>query len=309
VTTRREILIGLTTRRDTPIPDFFIVGSPKSATTALFEQLGSHPQIFVPRVKEPSVFGAEHNPSRRRMSFDEYLALFMDAGNAVRIGEGSTTYLYSRTAPSEIRDFNPNAQIIIMLRDPIEVMHSQHSEAVWSGFEPIRDFAAALEAQDRRRAEGLPPERAGPYYRDIVDFADHVSRYFDTFGRERVRVIVFDDWIKDTAGAYRQTLEFLEVDPTFVPSFRVVNPNRRIRSDRLYELIREPPWVLQRLTRPIIPAGMRRKIRRTLFELNSVVSREPLDPAVRARLRTEFAPEIERLGKLIDRDLSAWTRD
>jgi hypothetical protein len=253
------------------------------------------------------VFGDDQGFYESRMSFDEYLALFADAGNAVRIGEGSTTYLYSRTAPSEIRDFNPNAQIIIMLRDPIEVMHSQHAAAVWSGFESIRDFAAALEAQDRRRAEGLPPERLGLYYRDVVDFANHLGRYFDTFGRERVHVIIFDDWLKDMAGAYRQTLEFLEVDPTFVPSFRVVNPNRRVRSDRLHDLIREPPSALLRLT-PVIPSGMRRKIRRTLFELNSVVAREPLDPAVRARLRAEFAPEIERVGKLIGRDLSAWTR-
>ena len=300
---------GRSVAETSPRPDFFIVGAPRSGTSALFEHLGSHPQIFVPRVKEPMVFGADQDFFYdRRMSLDEYITLFADAGDAVRIGEASTTYLYSETAASEIREFNPDARIIIMLRDPVAVMHAQHSISVWKGFEPIRDFATALDAQDQRREQGLPPERPGPYYRDIVDFVDDVSRYFEVFGRDRVHVIVFEDWIGDVARAYRDTLEFLEVDPTFAPSFRTVNPNRRVRSDRLHDFIREPPATLQHIAHALIPAALRRRVQKKLFELNTrVVSREPLDPAIRVRLIAEFVPEIERLGKLIGRDLSAWT--
>lgn len=291
-------------------PDFFIVGAPRSGTTALFKHLGRHPQIFVPRVKEPLYFGADQElPSdQRRMSLEEYLALFADAGDAVRVGEGSTAYLYSRTAASEIRDFSPDARIIIMLRDPIAVMHAQHSGMVWAGYEPIMDFSTALEAQDReRRLPDRRRSRHGAYYRDIVDFADHVGRYFDTFGRERVHIILFDDWAADTPTAYRKTLEFLEVDPSFVPELGVENPNRRVRSARLHELIAEPPPALQRAARGVVPVPARRKIQRLLTTLNTrVAPREPLDPVLAARLRAEFAPEIERLSTLIGRDLSAW---
>jgi hypothetical protein len=34
--------------------------------------------------------------------------------------------------------------------------------------------------------------------------------------------------------------------------------------------------------------------------------REPMDPRLRAELIDEFAPEIERLSTVINRDLSAW---
>jgi hypothetical protein len=283
------------------IPDFFIAGAPRTGTTALFEHLRRHPQIFVPRRKETMFFGADIL-NDRRMSLDEYVALFADAGDVVRVGEVSTTYLFSRTAASEIREFNPEARIIIPLRDPITVMQAVHSLLVWTGFEPIHNFAAALEAQERERTGQDPPTRRQlPYYRDMVDFADHVDRYFDTFGRERVHVVVFDDWVADTPRVYRQTLEFLEVDPSFVPNLEVVNPNRRVRSERLHDL------VVRRYA--FVPARVRPRMRNLLITLTTrEAPREPLDPALLASLRVEFAPKIERLAKLIDRDLSAWIR-
>jgi hypothetical protein len=282
----------------------FIAGAPRSGTTALFEYLRRHPQIFVPRRKETGFFGMDV-VNDHRMSLDEYLAVFADAGRAVRVGEVSTTYLFSKRAASEIRKFNPEARIIIPLRDPITVMHAVHGLAVWMGAEPIHDFSTALEAQERERTGLNPPVRRElPHYRDIVDFADHVGRYFDAFGRERVHVIVFDDWIAETPRVYRQMLEFLEVDPSFVPELGVVNPHRRVRSRHLHNLVIRPA------TRAVAPGRVRTRLLNLLIKLNTrEAPREPLDPALLARLRVEFAPEIERLGKLIDRDLSAWTRN
>lgn len=295
-------------------PDFFIVGAPRSGTTALFDHLGAHPQIFVPRVKEPMFFGADQDflfQLERRMSPDEYLALFADAGDAVRVGEASTTYLYSRTAATEIREFNPEARIIIMLRDPIAVMHAQHSISVWKGHEPIDDFRAALQAQDRERAESGGSARGsrghGAYYRDIVDYANHMERFFDTFGRERVHLILFEDWATEPSRVYEETLEFLGVDRSFVPELGVANPNRRVRSARLHRLIGNPPSALQRTARAFVPASVQRKVRRVLVRLNTrVAPREPLDPLLVTSLRAELTPEIERLSALIGRDVSAW---
>jgi hypothetical protein len=290
-------------RPATRIPNFFVVGAPRTGTTALFESLGRHPQIFIPRFKETVFFGADD----RRTTLDEYVALFADAGDAVRVGEVSTTYFYSPTAASEMREFNPEARIIIPLRDPITVMHAVHGLAVWTGLEPIHDFSAALEAQERERTGQDPPiRRELPHYRDIVDFADHVGRYFDAFGRERVHIIVFDDWVAETSREYRQTLEFLEVDPSFVPNLGVVNPNRRVRSKHLHDLLVRR-LLAARATRPGAPARVRPKIRNSLIKLTTrEAPREPIDPALLASLRVEFAPKIERLAKLIDRDLSAW---
>jgi hypothetical protein len=294
-------------------PDFFIVGAPKAGTTALFAHLAQHPRVFIPRVKEPMYFGSDLeflNCSRRTL--ENYLALFAEAGDAARIGDASTTYLYSRRAPAEILDFNPQARIIIMLRDPVAVMHAWHGEILANGAEPIRDFRAALEAEHRRRAgRDLPSRRCmrqGLYYREIVRFADHVGRYLDTFGRERVHLILFEDWVSAPSEVCTQTLEFLEVDPPFVPDLGVVNPSKRVRSHRLHDLVAEPPSAVGRTARAILPPRLRHGLRHELLRLNRhAAPREPMDPALVAELRAELAPGIRRLASLIGRDLSAWT--
>lgn len=291
-------------RSGTRRPDFFVAGAPRTGTTALFESLRRHPQIFIPRRKETGFFGRDL-VNDWRMSLDEYIAVFADAGGVARIGEVSTTYLASRTAASEIYEFNPEARIIIPLRDPVTVMHAVHGLSVWTGSEPIHDFTAALEAQAQERTGKDPPvRRMLPHYRDIVNFDEHVGRYFDTFGRERVHVIVFDDWIADTATEYRKALEFLEVDPSFLPELKVVNPNRRVRSRRLHNLLVRP------LTQSVTPGRARTKMLNMVITLTTrEAPRERLDPGVAATLRAELAPGIERLAKLVDRDLSAWTTE
>jgi hypothetical protein len=296
----------------TPVrPNFFLVGAPKCGTSALFEHLGRHPQIFVPALKEPHFFGADQEFLKsRRITLDEYLALFRDAGEAVKVGDGSTNYLYSRTAPHEIRSFSPDAKVIVMLRDPIAVMHAYHGEKVAGGSEPIRDFGAALAAEERRRSGLDLPDRRGLrhslYYRDIVDFSRHVGRYFDVFGRDRVHVILFEDWAASTAAEYKKTLEFLGVDHTFNPELGVVNPSKLLRSARLHDFIFQPPKSLQRLAQAL-PTPIRNAVRYKLIAAN--IRRGPrasIDPALLSELREEFEPQVRSLSTLIGRSLSDW---
>jgi len=295
-----------------PRPDFFIVGAPKAGTTALFHYLGQHPDVFVPRVKEPMFFGSdlEFLNSRRR-SFEDYLSLFGDAGGARRIGEASTTYLYSEAAPTEIRSFNPGARIIIVLRNPIDVMHAWHGECVVRGVEPIHDFARALEAEPlRRRGEGLPGRRVlrqGLYYRWIVDFACHVSRYLRVFGPSRVHVEVFDDFVADPARCWQRTLAFLELDGSFAPDFTVVNESRRVRSRRLHDFAAEPPALVRAAARASMPERARRGLQYRVLQANTrAAPREPMPAALRASLAAELAPRVAAVGDLLGRDLSAW---
>jgi hypothetical protein len=210
-------------------PNFFIVGAPKCATSALSEYLKQHPDVFMSEEKEPHYFCTDIKTPRGIVNEEKYLALFADSGDAKRSGEASVLYLYSENAASEIKAFSPEAKIIIMLRNPVDMMYSWHSERLYVGHETIEDFEAALEAEeDRKKGLWNPPCDYSVkvfFYRDIARFSAQVKRYFDVFGRNNVHVIIFDDLKKDIAKVYRNTLEFLEIDPTFQPEFPVVNPN------------------------------------------------------------------------------------
>jgi len=294
-------------------PDFFIVGAPKSGTTALYEYLRQHPDVFMSDPKEPNYFGADLERRRTpRIGLDEYLSYFAAAGDAKRIGEASVRYLHSRTAASEIAEFAPHARAIIMLRDPVEMMYAMHGELVYIGAEDITDFAAALRAEeDRRQGRRIPPGANKPaalQYRDSARFAEQVDRYFAALGRDRVLVLIYDDFRDDTPGTYRRVLEFLGVDPSFVPNMAVVNPSKQPRSRLLTRLISSPPGWVRRIAAAVLPPRQRKRLFRRALALNSrTAPRQPLDPQLRARLRAEFAPEVRRLGELIGRDLSAWS--
>ena len=179
-------------------PDFFIVGAPKCGTTALYEYLRQHPSLFLPFHKEPLFFGDDLTRRYGRLTTDEYLALFNEADEGQRIGEASAWYLYSESAAREIASVSPSASIIAMVRQPVDMMYAQHSQLLFNRQEEIEDFGSALAAEPaRRRGERLPPGPLRPEtlrYRETSRYADQLQRYFDVFGRERVHVIVFDDF-------------------------------------------------------------------------------------------------------------------
>ena len=131
-------------------PDFFIVGAPKCGTTAMIDYLKQHPEVFVPDRKELDFFGRDLVFKGHRLTEEEYLGFFSRATAEKRAGEGSVWYLHSKTAALEIKDFSPNARIIIMLRNPLDMMYSFHSQRLYNGNEDIENFSAALDAEAER---------------------------------------------------------------------------------------------------------------------------------------------------------------
>jgi hypothetical protein len=292
------------------LPDFFIVGAPKCGTTAMYDYLRQHPQVHMSFVKEPLYFGSDLNARYGRMSADEYEALFRDAPPGTMRGEASAWYLYSSEAAREIASVRPDARIVVMFRNPIDVMYAQHSQLLYNRQENIVDFEEALEAEeDRVAGRRLPPGPLRPenlFYRRMVRFAEQLERYHAAFGRDLVHVIVFDDLRADVRSVYRRLLEFLAVAPTIEVDLTPSNENKRVRAAWLQALIWNPP-----LIGPLIPRLRRfpivHRARALLLRANSrQAARPPMAPALRARLAEEMRPELERLGALIGRDLGHW---
>jgi hypothetical protein len=295
-------------------PNFFVVGAAKSGTTAMCDYLARHPDIFIPDEKEINFFGSDMPVRVPRLTEEQYLAwFFSSAGDESRVGDGSVWYLYTRKAAEEIRTWAPDARILIMLRNPVDAMYSLHSQLLYNGDEVIPDFEEALEAEeDRKAGRRLPPKVSFPQmllYREITRYADQVGRFLDAFGQDQVKVVLFDDFVADTASVYRSTLEFLGVDSKFVPRFQVVNPNKNVRSRGIQNFLKRPPAWVRRLGRTFLPEHeYRGRLRRRMMAFNTRFrGRDRLDPALRQRLVDECDPDVRRLGDRIGRDLSAWS--
>lgn len=317
-------LTSLVTRRlSRPrAPDFFFVGHPRSGSGLLDSFLAGHPDIFMGR-KELHYFGADlgyHDPPR---TLDNYLDHFRGAGDAVRVGEASTWGLVSARAADEMKGFCvasgiDEPRVLMMLREPVSWLHSLHSHLLFTGDEDITEFEAALEAEpDRLAGRRLPAytiPRVATRYRSHVRYADQVDRYIRAFGRERVCVLINDDFRADPVGQYDRVLRFLGLRVDFPGKVEIIdasqrsrNSNRTVRSPAVRHFVNRPAHrrVLEGVDRAPVP-GFGVSLR-ALRRSNIVYApRAPMSDALRARLRQEFLPEVERLEALLDRDLSSW---
>lgn len=276
----------------------------------MHEYLAAHPDAFMSDLKEPHYFGRDLEMSTVWRVRDEanYLGLFRDAGGATRVGESSTWYMYSESAAEEIYRFDPDARVIVMLRNPADAMYSLHGQFLWSCNEDIPSFEAALAAQaDRRAGRRIPAEAfyaAGLQYEQVFRFHEQVRRYLHRFSRERVQVILFEDFVRDTPRAYRETLEFLGLDPSFTPPFETANAVKPVNPTLNRFLARRPG--LRKLIHGVVPKGvLRRGIDLLPMLLPTLKRPRKLDPELRNSLLLKFEDDVSALSDLLGRDLVA----
>jgi len=299
-------------------PDLFIVGAPKSGTTSLYEYLKGHPDIYMSKVKEPCYFPRDFalDDSGNFLVYgrDEksYYALFDNAGDAKRAGEGSTRYLYSLDAPALIREAQPGAFVLVMLRNPVDMIQSLHAHKLAAGTEDEPNFERALALETDRRAGRKLPRHSNPKlstYRERAMFADQLQRWFDAVGRERVHVGILEDMIGDPSVEFRKVLEFLQVDPNWQPeSFAAHNTAHAPRSVFVRRVLngRIPQWFVWQAMPRIIGDKRTRELVRA-FQ-HSSFHRRPLRkatmrPELRRRLEDEFMPDVVHVSQMLGRDL------
>lgn len=293
-------------------PNFFVVGAPKCGTSSLHYYLKQHPEIFMPERKELHFFGKDLRFVKgERISEPAYLAEFTPSANHKRIGEASVWYLYSQRAAEEIYRFDPDARIIVMLRNPVDMMYSLHSQFLYECNEDLESFEAAVQAEtSRRNALRIPPGiyfREGLYYHQVVQYAEQVRRYIDLFGADRVHIVAFEEFQQDPLKIYIEVLKFLEVWPGFRPRVRVVNPNKQVRFRSLQFFLNNPPPFVLQLSRWLLPTPLRHSLVDGLKRLNcKLVPRTPMDPGFRRRLEREVHDDVIRLERLLGREFPYW---
>lgn len=281
-------------------PNLFLVGAPKCGTSALHDYLAQHPDAFMSTPKEPHHFCPDVAAPFAVRDEAAYRALFKSARERV-VGESSATYLYSKVAAGEIYAANPDARVVAVVRNPLEMIPSLHAQRRVNGTEPCTTLAEALEAEPKRRAGELPAVGAFPFYHDAARYTEQLRRYLDVFPAERVHVVVFDDFKRDVGGVYADLLRFLGLAP-FTPNFKIVNRNKRVRSAAVQRVVENPASWPNRL-----PGPVGRFAYKALDKLNSAPGvRTELEPAVAERLKRDFGDEVESLSDLLGRDLRGW---
>ena len=287
-------------------PNLFVVGAPKCGTTSMHNYLGQHPEIFMCSLKETHYFSPDLDCfSGRIKEISDYLPLFDSAGHAKYIGESSPEYLYSEVAAKQIKEFCSDAKIIIMLRNPPDMLYSLHGDFLLWKDEDIFDFSEALAAQEERKKGRKLPKTCKEIkfllYFDWVKYSTQVRRYFKMFGKENVHIILFNEFVKDTANIYRQTLEFLGVDPNFPVEIKVKNPSKPLPNIAVRSLFRKYPGFVDKLE----SSSYVDLVTFLFYDIGKIGQPQrpnKIDPELRLKLIKHFQPEIEELASLLNWD-------
>lgn len=296
------------------MPNFLIIGAMKSGTTALYQYLSQHPQVYMSSVKEPNFFAFEGEELDFRAPLDReginrasvtdlrtYRSMFDGVSDEKAIGEASHWYLYSPKAPERIRHHVPDAKLIAVLRDPAERAHSDFMHFVRDGHEPFADFARALEEEETR----IRANWAMGHYAARGFYHAQLKRYYDTFDSNQIQVYLYEDLNADPAGVLQDVFRFLEVDKTFELDLTLrPNVSGVPKSKVLHSLLAERKRT-KAILKPLLPAWALRSL---VGLKNRNLVKPQLPPEVRRRMVQVYREDILALQDLIGRDLSRWLR-
>ena len=276
--------------REVNRPNFFIIGAPKCGTTSLARYLGGHPHVFMTTPKEPCYFSrsltAEREQRRSKechRNLDAYLHLFDRAKEQHWLkGDATTRNLRCEPALLEIKALVPEARLIVMLRNPAEMIPSWHAQKVHERQEVEGDLEKAWRLEEsRRRGENLPPRLKATdafEYSQVARLGTQVEHLLKIFPREQVHAIFMDDLRQDPRSVYLQTLEFLGLSDDGRQDFEVHNKRRMSRGGILSVV------------------GFRK----------SRLPTTAVSPQFEDELRRHFVNEVEKLERILGRDLQSW---
>ncbi|WP_462252970.1 sulfotransferase domain-containing protein [Ekhidna sp.] len=291
-------------------PNFLIIGAHKSATTSLHNLLSEIPDFFMTREKEPRYFALKDDDLDYRgpndpasdckfQTFDSYLSIFKEAKDTDLKGESSTLYLYDGRAAKNIHKFNPNIKIIAILRDPTKRAISNYNYGLMLGREKLR-FDKALE-----REEDRIKSKWGPFwhYRSKGFYGKHLERYYELFPKENIKIIFYENFVKNQLKEVNEILEFLGRPESQVESVASQKSNRTlipknivarlILSKRRYTLRPIPNWLRKTFLAKIVNG--------VLFTGPPEVSDE-----VKQSLRNGYKEDQKLLESLIGEKITCW---
>lgn len=296
-------------------PNFLLIGAAKSGTTALFQYLAQHPEIYVCEPKEPHFMAfAGSTPDfqgpyddqiinqRAVTTIEAYEALFEGAGQARAVGEGSVSTLYypEQSIPN-IKAYTPKARLICILRNPVDRAYSAYMYYLSLTRESVLTFERAWDLEAERIAANYHHIW---HYRRMGLYSEQVGPFLQAFGSEQLKILLYEDFRRDPLSVIRDCCEFIGVNPDHDYQHQPETLVSGRPKNRLLQSVLGRPSPLKQAVRNLLPRSWTQGLRDFVSRRN--LTREPMPPEMRKRLVQYYRNDIDRLEQMIGRDLSAW---
>lgn len=210
--------------------NLFIVGGQKCGTTALAHFMSQHPDICVALNKEAHLFDQPNFDTYKLTDIDKhYNNYFFHYAEQRYACDATPIYAYWQDIPNKIRLYNPDAKIILVVRDPIERAFSQYMMAKSRGQEHLNPFLAFLlepiRMQLHNNREWKQPARTQSYLRR-GKFVDQINNLYRVFPKDQVLVVHNSDLKHHHQNTLNRIFKFLDITHVAIPEKEVFkNPN------------------------------------------------------------------------------------
>ncbi|MEX2201901.1 MAG: sulfotransferase [Dongiaceae bacterium] len=296
-----------------------IAGAPRCGTTAMVRYLGAHPAVCASQPKETHFFLATDSAddiARSRAIYRHNHFPKLSPEHEMLL-DGSISYLYRPDAAKRALSVFPESRFLVMLRNPVDLVHSYHSRLLFYRQETEADLSRAWQLQDlRRNGEQVPWTCSDPKmldYLEVGSIGRNLKALLDIVGRDRCHWVFYDDFLSDPLRCYRQVLSFADLPYDGRTDFPRKAPHRTYRSKSL-QFLNSGAFLMALL--PVNPkstalygrlARATRPLRRLLRRANSTEKpREKLDDGTRSMLAKAFLDDIAALESLTGRNLDSW---
>lgn len=278
-------------------PNFFLAGFQKTASTWIYYCLKEHPEVYVPD-KDALHFFTINNYK----GLGWYQNFYQNCNGEKAIVDPTPSYFRDPLAIKKIWEFNPNAKFIISLRNPIDRAFSHYWHEKKKGKISF-SFEEAISYNDVGNYD--------LYNNWIIPgfYHHHIENFLEVFSKDQLLILIYENLKKNPKEFLTEILTFLEVDESFEPSVlnKIVNkagkPTNKTPTKKIYDKIKH-----------IIPSFVKspmKKIFNSNFQprQNGTIMTEydrGMAPEIRLKLQEIFSDEIEKLEKLVEKDLSFW---
>lgn len=291
----------------------FIIGQPRSGTTSLYHYLKTSPDIFLPFQKQLYHFETDYNEYRKKVGIAssklksyynidlvDYHKHFLNVKNEKIILEITPSYLLSESAAKEIFNYNPDAKIIAIFRNPIKYVESIQKLLYLNNIEHISELKESVKSSKLRETKHFRQDKnekkeTANYY-ERVKYSKQLKRYLSFFKKENIKILFYEDFKNNNQNTINEICDFLSIDRIKLKEKIEFNSSRQSKLKFVKSILNSK---IANFISFSLPKTLRTYLGGSIKKLTSSKSKSNLSIMDEKFLQNEFQNEVDNFAILL----------